>query len=381
MNMEFNQWYRSKIESFQEDPPEKLWDDIQDDLDLKMVWQRIDSGLSGKQKSSFLPWKIAASVAFLLGLGTWFYFSQSQLPQEHMVIHPVPENWETADLVSDSSGTYRMIPRGMARRRGYEPSLGPEESSAIVGYSTSKEIHSMKMIPAEKLTVSKAAITIPSQTRVNRASSSMLGLLENANFPTRISLGVIGQYANTWQLNGKTFQGMRSHTLTHTQATFGNNYGLAASFQVSAETMIRADLILSQSRQNYQEYVSGRFSNTGLDLDYIMLSVMGGRRLGANHSRHWLNTGFYFSNLIQAHQKTNETITGVKEEYSKTDLGLILGYEYQLPLIDRMYLGTGIYARYGLRNVFEGNQNIPGYLNRTKNAAFIFSLSVNYSLN
>jgi long-subunit fatty acid transport protein len=57
------------------------------------------------------------------------------------------------------------------------------------------------------------------------------------------------------------------------------------------------------------------------------------------------------------------------------------GYEYFIPVSDNIFLGTGLYAKYGLTNAFSGNQQIPEYLNRTHNAAFIFSLSINYEIN
>ena len=212
--------------------------------------------------------------------------------------------------------------------------------------------------------------------------SELLPMAEPRETPLRFSVGMIGQYANTWLLNQKTIRGMQRQELTATNASFGNNFGLVAEAGITQKTGIRAELhLVSQTRQNYHEYISGKYSATGLELDYVSLSLMLSHRLGSKRSPHWVMAGMYTSALQQAREKTNERVAMVNEDYSSMDAGILAGYEYRLPVSSQLHLGMGGFAKLGLRNAFAGSQHIPEYLNRTRNASFILSLSLNYSIN
>ena len=90
--------------------------------------------------------------------------------------------------------------------------------------------------------------------------------------------------------------------------------------------------------------------------------------------------GAYTGILRNAVQDLDGTSILMTSEYRSADYGIISGYEYLHPLNEKFTLGTGFLARYGLRNIFSGNDFIPHYLNSTRNASVNLMISVKYNL-
>jgi hypothetical protein len=71
VTMDFNQWYKKSIETQPEDPPEGLWESIQNDLDINDVWIRLEADLGTPKRTMFpLLLTIAASFLFIVFLGS-----------------------------------------------------------------------------------------------------------------------------------------------------------------------------------------------------------------------------------------------------------------------------------------------------------------------
>jgi long-subunit fatty acid transport protein len=65
---------------------------------------------------------------------------------------------------------------------------------------------------------------------------------------------------------------------------------------------------------------------------------------------------------------------------TQSDYGVVAGYEYIFPLGNQLALGTGFQTKYGLNNIFSGNEIIPDYLNSTRNASVNIILSIRYNI-
>jgi hypothetical protein len=394
--MDFNQWYRSKIESSQDDPPERVWDSIQDELDTDLVWARIEQDLpaTGSRKMIYL-WSMAASLALLIGLAAWMFVlrdwgGMGQSPLVWRTPWPVglelqPKSLQqAAETLEDTElpahhQTLADYPASALPARMPSAKLEPSPTETVSG-----TLASLALLRAPAMTIQALETSQGMQTAGIKPAqqSELLPMASLDETPVSFSVGVIGQYANTWLLNQKTIRGMQRQELTATNASFGNNFGLVANAGITSRTGVRAELhLVSQTRQYYHEYISGRYSATGLELDYVSLSLMLTQRLGSKQSPHWIMAGLYTSALQQAREKTNERVAMVNNEYTSMDAGILAGYEYQLLLPGQLHLGLGGFAKLGLRNAFAGNQQIPEHLNRTRNASFILSLSLNYNIN
>ena len=75
--MDFLKWYKYSVESGDQEPPESVWENIQDELDIEQSWQVINQHLSLKtvrQRNTVLA--IAASLLVLISVGTFWYLAR-----------------------------------------------------------------------------------------------------------------------------------------------------------------------------------------------------------------------------------------------------------------------------------------------------------------
>lgn len=391
--MEFDNWYRNKIESSQEEPPQALWEEIQDDLDLAQVWNRLEGELHPAQSSrNKVFWSIAASVAFLIAVGIWQFLPQqgTQSPLGYQMLSP---RWPNElNIRTQHHGPIKEVHQRATDTRSYSASFQGDRDVQPGEPAAHQPVALAELQTSEPLGKLQRMLSLKAQPPVipSPAPAAVIGFTEptpllvmetSPKTLSFLSLGVTGEFANTWQVNAKTLRGMQKSELTSTHASFVNNLGLVARASLSPAMSLRADFRFSaQSRQDYHEYIDGKYLATSLELDYAILSVMLSRRLGAFHSPHWLSAGLYTGHLKQAHQSFEGNLLTVKDQYSNTDFGIMAGYEYRVPVWKQVYVATGLFTRYGLLNAYSGNQQIPDYMNRTRNAALVFSVSVNYSL-
>jgi len=392
--MDINHWFKEQVFSNQEDPPDSVWESIQDELDTELVWARLTGTLASEKKIPLWIYRsIAASFILLIGLSAMIFLFGKYNAAFHypaIAVEQLPATEETSPTAPKLE---------VERISGVDVQLIAPASQAIqqemLAISTPESIESQSeekviIIPGYQITLLSSqetadlSATHDSGFKTSRQNlgDEMLAMAMGSSSTTSFSIGLLGQFANTWLLNPKTFTGLQSQELTATNATFGKNFGMTASANLSEKTGVRADIcLISQNRQNYFEYINGQYLSTGLELDYSSISIMVSRRLGISKRQHAINIGAYAGFLQQAKQVIGSTAEIITKEYSNTDLGLIAGYEYHWPITPHLFFGTGLFAKIGLTNSFSGTQEIPDFLNRTRNAAFILSFSFNYSIN
>jgi len=390
--MDFDKWYRTEIESNQEEPPGALWESIQDDLDTDLVWLRLSGKLPARRLPLWAALGMAASVALLVGFAAWFFwFGELAAPRSAPLVaeEATTSVQETTSAVTDiiqntqSQEPILAIKPAPAKRKaiGDSPSLVVfEHEEKDIYVAKSEVINVIRSKPASQVALISGPQTNIKTSPFNSLEAEFLAAINPEKTAPTFSIGVVGQFANTWLLNQKTMRGLQSQALTNTHASFGKNFGFTTFVPLSARSGLKSELFLiSQSRQNYNEYIAGRYASTALELNYTSITLQYSHRFGRGLSPHMLSLGVYAGALMQARTFDGSTAQKVKDQYSNTDLGLVAGYEYFIPVSGQLFLGTGIFAKYGLTNAFSGNQEIPAYLNRTRNASFVFSLSLNYS--
>ncbi|MEA2105951.1 MAG: hypothetical protein U9P82_04440 [Bacteroidota bacterium] len=79
--MDFLKWYKNKIESGNLEPPESVWENVQDQLDIDHSWQKINAHLEQKATVKRQFWYAAAAglLIFILAGGYWWYSLNSNL--------------------------------------------------------------------------------------------------------------------------------------------------------------------------------------------------------------------------------------------------------------------------------------------------------------
>ncbi len=390
--MDFDKWYRTEIESNQEDPPGALWEAIQDDLDTDLVWLRLSGQLAPKRLPLWATLSMAASVALLIGFTAWFFwFGELAVPGPASLAvvetpAPSPETNSTPSAIIHNTENQEPILASKtisANRKAIvdNPSLAVfEEEGKDIFIARNEVINSIRSKPASQIALEPGSETNIKTSPIKNLEAEFLAAIKPEKTAPAFSIGVVGQFANTWLLNQKTMRGLQSQELTNTHASFGKNFGFSSFVPLSARSGLKSELFLfSQSRQNYNEYIAGRYASTALELNYTSITLQYSQRFGRGFSPHMLSLGMYAGALVQARAYEGSTAQKVNDQYANTDLGLVAGYEYFIPVSGQLFLSTGIFAKYGLTNAFSGDPEIPAYLNHTRNAAFVFSLSLNYA--
>jgi hypothetical protein len=406
--MDFNQWYKKSIETQPEDPPEGLWESIQNELDINDVWIRLEADLGTPQKTIFpLLLTIAASFLFIVFIGSLFYLNHYKLNKVEtadIYIIDEPDKNEAVDIERPVV-TDNLDPLITIDHTNYLVEFSDESVQAIAKASDShqlifNDISSTVYIPGKPENATPGQYMLAS---INPIGISTEGSIENQTMLIKdkqrgsifntsmeynnnkrfsdITIGLGGQLANTWLLNDKTINGFRGTSLTHTNATIGQSFGLLASTNTGTKSWLRLEWYFqAQNGQNYHEYIYGQYTSTRLKLNYQNLALTWHVMPGKQTNPHRLFAGMYTGYLKDATLLINKTRYNVFDDYSSFDYGVIFGYEYLFQWKKSLTFNIGLYSKIGLSNVFAGNEYIPASLNHTQNAALMLSFSVNYSL-
>ena len=404
--MDFLKWYKNKVESGEEEPPPELWDDIQNDLDIDKVYQRLEKSLNRDRREVWL-WRAtaAAGILLLLATGALLLFAPHQEPQMARQEQPQSQQNDTSRIIEPllpSEGKeFRMatlehqpvqIRPGKKEHDNISTTLllpGMEneqnslrEESGQEGFAAFE--HEFENIPQPSYHLPETGYT---------PVTPKLALKERPSLPedpyqpekkggpfTTFTVSVNGEIANTWLVNNKTIKGMDPSEFTATRATFTGNYGLGVETNLSERWDLIGQLSLTrQQSQNYQEYIQGQYVSNNINLEYFDVALRARYYPFRKNRNHSFTAGLYNGFLKNASQKTGQQTQNIASEYTDTDFGVIAGYEYRASLSDHITLGTGVFLRSGLKNVFSGNEMISSNLNQSYNTSFNFSLSVGYT--
>ena len=387
--MELKKWYKSMIESGVESPPEESWDSIQNELDIDLVWNRLENKLDArKKKLRMVPFSIAALLLLLLGIGSLMYvfiFRQDQLISDVQIAsqdtgRTNQEDYTGEDLVQTD------LPLASFRETQENTRVIIEDH--LINYSgemLTSESHSSRD-PFEKMEniyPISAELSGPDVTNqlAQLQFSESEKITDEVSGKSQISFytGFSGHLANTWMMNNKTIEGLKKDEFTNTNATMGKNLGFILGTNITGRLGIQAEFyFISQSNQNYQEYQYGKYVSNQIGLDYYTMTLLAKYQPKFLENHHRMMGGGYIGFMKSATQDINGVNFNISDQYSGRDYGILLGYEYSLPVKERLYISTGIISKFGLSNVFSGDEYIPSYLNRTQNISFNFFLSLNY---
>jgi len=391
--MKLDKWYKSIVEANTEAPPEAVWEGIQNALDIDLVWSKIESDLSvNKKKPIYARLAVAASIVLALALGglllyqPWNISSQSQLVESSVNYDETPSSellysdGEGAKDIHSLEGTGPNQIADVTRSTQFDAEE-IDEYGVQPGKSSVDGQVDVGLERIEMLAASYVPFTLSERVAVDAIAELPVEEEDYYDKTTglrSVYVGLTGHLANTWLLSSKTFMGLQPDDLTNTNITFASNVGVQLGAEVNPSLKLQTEFLwLSQNRQQYNEYLNGKYVTSMLELDYYTISLQTKYRLSSNHS---LMLGGYFGLMKTARQSVDEAVFVLDTEYGNYDYGLILGYEYPIPFGSKFTFTPGVFAKVGLTNVFTGNELIPFYLNKTQNASVNLTFSVAYNI-
>lgn len=424
--MKEKEWYKNIVENNSENPPDHIWEGIQDELDIDGVWDRIESDFDAEQKKKwFFFARVAASVLLVIaGGGLLLFFSHLLQIPEQVADRTHDDNTVTQEVIVDAdpnsaedmmqTGADVTIPADVSdhaiqeslqdrevpvfreeyadRRELYPKDNGISIETEIIAYQ-----NDISSLPAHMEAIKEAFIR-PDYEQHTIAANRFSGAhethpeslafvpiteehdVETGNVPFAW-FGLTGQLANTWMLNDKTFEAFRRDEFTATEPSFGSNLGMRAGVNIDARLSLQTEFMWhSRSNQHYREYIHGNYVQNSLTLDYYMLSMLLKYSPVKSSPEHWLLAGGYGGLMKGAVQNIDGHTREMTADYHRTDYGLLLGYEYRFGLGRHFSFNPGVFIKTGLNNIFSGNEHTPYYLNRTRNASFNLSFSIEYHI-
>jgi hypothetical protein len=415
--MDFLKWYKNTIESGQELPPEELWDDIQNDLDIDMVYNRIEKSLKkDRQKIWLRRASAAAGILLFLSAGIWLLNQSKQAVTPTVVQNNKSEKEEDSlqkakiNIPTDSL-QYRRIAEfkeneidgdTVKTEKLISPhnDISPQKIVKVTTLFATKDTSDNKnnAIAKQKFdvrfnTMASTEFVLPEQkyTDIQEKLITELSLNEPEKHPhenklslsgifSKLTFSADGEFANTWLINKKTIEGLDPQELTATKPTFNNNYGFSIAGSLNDRwEMVSSFTVTRQNGQQYKEYYHGKYVSNSINLDYMDIALKARYKPFRNNLNHALSAGIYSGFLQNATQTINGETTNITSDYTNTDFGLVAGYQYLAPVSRNITVGAGLFYRMGLKNVFAGNQMVNSSLNHSTNTSFNFSLSVGYT--
>lgn len=395
--MDFLKWYKNKVESNELEPPEVVWENIQDDLDINQSWRVIHNHLSEKsiaKRKYYLA--IAASILVLFSVGSYWFLNSGEKQREFKSIVEVVNKAENDILKEKISAKNTLIIEKTSQFQN-ELTKSQNQNVFIAENAIFEEIlpiDNQKHNNNKHFEVLDSSLKVDSEIillncnlneelKINNIKTNSSDPKERIAFQ-KLYIGATGQLANTWMLNEKTYSGLESYNLTKSNASFGSNFGIYIGTNIFKKIDLQLDInILAQNTQDYNEYINGHYisntmkfnySQTALSVRYNYLSKC------FLKGEHGINLGSYLGYLHNAYQIIDGEVISLTDNYTSYDFGIFVAYEYIIPISMKLGFGTGVKAYYGLQNIYSGDEFIPSNMNITNNASVNISFSLKYKI-
>lgn len=410
----FDREYRKWLQQLDVNEAASVWESVEDQLDLVETWDRINTELDRvkPQRKRIIPlpllriMEVAAAILILVLIPLLYLKQQDNNISGPALPHTekahVPDETLTPSGEALASSGEAITPSGEVLSSPGEtvsPSGGaaplhagtahaPEETAARYGETPSPQAETVPLPDGMILTPEER--TSPPDGTVIRSPepviTSLTGIsttdktdLIASNIETTVpskktsapffrihDAGLMYSYKNTWLLNYETRNGLNPAKLGNTLPTFHHDLGITSTLVLKEKHDIGLELLLmSETGQNYQQYINASYVNRKITLNYFKLQVW----YGWNHRKIPGSTiaGVYFARLGMAEEIQGDLKFSVRDDYRNHDYGLVLGYRMDVPLFNNIVMYPGIRFNYNLMNIFEGHAGTANIFKTTNN--------------
>ena len=403
-NDRFNIWYNRWLGRINEEADESLWNEIEDELDFRETWQNISDRLNKIDKSvtpvikkkSYLKEIIGIAASILLVLATAKYISDGS--QEFSVgpnnaaltrsyidrkINTINDEafgqtgrgLVIADLSEAHSGLL-FIEREIDHQSTGNPRMAdrlmalnvPAEKQSLTAHTLDYKRPEMTL--ADHSLYLPVPYDMPDNISESDGRSNLIGFKD---------AGLVFGYKNTWLLNHETFNGLNPSRLNSALPTYRHEVGAATTMIFKQGTAIGLEFFWrSEIGQKYQQYINASYVDRSLNLDYLKLQAF--YLWDPTRVPGEFLLGGYYSLLKTGKETRGEDSFNIRQSYSDSDYGLLLGYQLKVNVHNRLILKPGLRFNYNMRNIFEGDYIVPSHLKKTNSFSAGFSISVAYNI-
>lgn len=420
----FETWYKKKIEEGNQIPPDDIWKNVSEELDIHSVWRNISTELDHRKnkKRRRVGMIYVFSLAGLIFISTWLYRLEPALanktPIKTNVIaisnktiktneHPKQVK-KSNNVISSNTLVSITVPittmavsvnrMTSSITKKTTPFVRKTLPNITVNEQAENKTNQSSLVEKENITLNESNTEINYIQPINYTGTFLqandtnlivrhLFLFDSIEKPPvgRFYAGVAFSIQNPWLLNHSTFNSFFKNSINEAVPGVGICYGVSAAYYFNKGWNINADLFMAAKYgQTYNAYNKGNYETEKINLNYKQINLYGVKRTDRQQKNKNLLPSFgpLFGINIKTLNYANKSINGfekdVTEQYTKYDFGLLIGYEYSLSLRRDWLFSTSINGDVGLNNIYAGKGLESRAFNQTNNASIRWVFSVRY---
>jgi hypothetical protein len=397
--------YSKRLQHIDVEPRDDVWNEIQDELDFIETWDNISAKLDEvkPQRGRVVPMRylkvLAAAAAVILIMFLPVRYFMDQLSQPTIISEIERKADESQELSSEETTPSSIAKEEELVQRGATmvtpphridekllasslsndlvPIIETTNSESTANSNEEIDLYRIQTLPFDANTLLASNDAIPAildETKFNTISETT----GSSGISIRVlELGLVYGYKNTWLLNHETRNGLDPTKLGNTLPAFHQDIGASTTLQLNYKHQVGLEFLWkSEAGQNYKQYINASFVDRNINLNYLKLQAF---YLRENHRiPGQAIVGGYFARLSMAEEQQDNTRFSVDGRYSDLDYGLIVGYQFDIALKNRIIIKPSVRVSYNLVNIFEGDEVTPSHFKTTKNLAASFNISLSY---
>lgn len=416
MKSEFSNWYRTKFNQLDNDPPSNTWENISNELDIQEVWTNVHFELQKKSRVRLLKRNLSylTGVLILFGSGMLFFYYQTNAIR-NIPLAKYPWNYSHNDdknitlfnstitskypsekiklvTVNIASKYLNKEQKKFKNRKliltEINSELAEKNSSIHIQNEIKRDVtdstNNSKDISPTMFAVLPIRVYLP-EKKNSVANSMELFCLPNEGYSKSLIIGTAFTYSNSWLFNNDTYDGFNKNNLNQTNLSFGNSYAVLLGYDLSNNYTIQSEWsINNKQEQDYVRYIEGKQVHKKIIINYTYFDLLIKKKEARFAFKNRIPASFnYLAGIQYSYIKSiSRTINGntrsVKNRYRKDNYGLVLGVEYQLTIKHLWIISSGLRADIGMRNIYAGNSVTPASFNRTYNSSIGLNVGINY---
>lgn len=391
---EFSKWYKERIENNPEFPPENVWEDIQDDLDVSDTWERIDRKFRRERRQKNIAISgiaAAAIIALLLLIDTGAFLtpsvskhseeillSEEKAPGEKITLPQYDEHIELPETHKNIDDPEKSILAQQIFTKQSKEKHGSEKRINIASNGFDK-IRPKEQLLEEPIFTTEGIFAQLGDTEAETKD------IEKQKDKTNYYLGFSGQMSSSLLLSNKTLYSINQSPYSQVRPGQSNRFGILAGVRLSERFSTQTELYLNSTKgQTFREYQGGELIENQIQLSYSSLQLLTDYKFIKASQKlpfsHHILIGAYGSYLKNVSQSYLFAEADPNAEYKEYDAGLIVGYSLHAHLVKNINISADFRLDPGIINIYEGSTYLPKEFNKTFNSALHIGLSFSYNL-
>ncbi|WP_375578992.1 hypothetical protein ABWH96_18545 [Marivirga tractuosa] len=413
----FENLYRKIVKGFNDNPPESVWQNIQDELDIDEVWSQLDNQLpSSATKTNYSS--VRQIVNYALFFLLIFFFknnSDQQLSSSYLIADNNQETLLLEETTKKEIDTEQEKDESLiATNKEIEDTEAPTKKELIQKKSIDQNKVSENSNPTQildnknndivekiisDLTKTENFEDVKNDESYSSIQNSILNYLNPipadfesiliVNFPEALpidsipsintsdyknpfikfsGIGAVGNMKNSWIINNATRASFNNESLINTEITYTNDFGLSSQFTIRSQQIIQLSYwFRARNTQNYFQYYNANYSRKEFIITYQSFSIDLLQPLFSTNN--YLIFGFQLAKIGSVEETLAGNFSDLSNNYSDWNYGVDLGLQKKFKLHPKLSFQPALRFHYGLNNIFVGNEFVPREFDYTRPAS------------